>query len=273
MLDWKQINGSWYCYQNEIMVKGWIQDSDKRWYYLNPGDGKMATEWIQIDSRWYYLYPQKTEKDGITHYTGEMATGWIQINSIWYYLYHQKIEKDGITHYTGEMAVNTIIDGWTIDSNGVATLASNTGSITDNAKYIYSFFRQRNWTINSICGMLGNMQGESGIVSDMDEIGGGGGYGLVQWTPKSMLTDWAKQNGLDYKTLETQCKRIQWELENSKQFFATNAYQMSFKQFTQSTNTPTYLAAAFINNYERPTNANQPQRGIWAEQWYNTLVK
>jgi len=25
------------------MVKGWIQDTEKRWYYLNAADGKMAT--------------------------------------------------------------------------------------------------------------------------------------------------------------------------------------------------------------------------------------
>ncbi|EHJ00328.1 Peptidoglycan-binding domain 1 protein [Clostridium sp. DL-VIII] len=145
-------------------------------------------------------------------------------------------------------------------------------NMNDNAKYIYSFFKNKGWTSNSICGMLGNMQGESGIIADKNEAGGGGGYGLVQWTPKSVLTNWASQNGLDYKTVDTQCRRIQWELENGQQFYATSAYPMNFKQFTQSTSTPTYLAAVFINNYERPANSNQPQRGVWAEQWYSTLV-
>lgn len=145
-------------------------------------------------------------------------------------------------------------------------------NMTENANYIYSFFRQKGWTSNSICAMLGNMQGESGIIADMDELSGGGGYGLVQWTPKSNLTNWANQNGLNYRTVDTQCRRLQWELENGEQFYATSAYPMNFREFTQSTSSPTYLAAVFINNYERPYDANQPQRGVWAEQWYSILV-
>lgn len=141
-------------------------------------------------------------------------------------------------------------------------------NMTENAKYIHSFFRAKGWTSNSICAMLGNMQGESGIIANIDEISGGGGYGLVQWTPKSNLTNWANANGLDYRTVDTQCRRIQWELENGQQFYATSAYPMNFKSFTQSTESPTYLAKVFINNYERPANPNQPQRGVWAEEWY-----
>lgn len=145
-------------------------------------------------------------------------------------------------------------------------------NMTTNAKYIYSFFRNKGWTNNSICGMLGNMQGESGIIADLNEAGGGGGYGLVQWTPKSNLTTWANKNGLDYRTVDTQCKRLQWELENGQQFYSTSAYPMNFKKFTQSTESPTYLAKVFINNYERPANPNQPKRGVWAENWYSVLV-
>ncbi|WP_413536540.1 phage tail tip lysozyme [Carnobacterium divergens] len=144
-------------------------------------------------------------------------------------------------------------------------------NVTENAKAIYLFFRNKGWTAQAISGLLGNMQGESGIIADKDELGGGGGYGLVQWTPKSNLVNWANSNGLNYRTVETQCKRIQWELENGKQFYATTAYPLNFRQFTQSTQSPTYLASVFIHNYERPANPNQPQRGIWAEEWFNLL--
>jgi hypothetical protein len=149
------------------------------------------------------------------------------------------------------------------------TMAEN---MTENAKYIFSFFRKNGWTSNSICGMLGNMQAESGIIADRDEVGGGAGYGLVQWTPKSRLTTWANEHRLNYRTVDTQCKRIQWELENGQQFYATTAYPMDFRQFTQSTKSPAYLAEVFIHNYERPANPNQPQRGVWAENWYRALV-
>ena len=38
--------------------------------------------------------------------------------------------------------------------------------IYSNAEYIFEFFRQRGWTTQAICGMLGNMQGDSGIIAD-----------------------------------------------------------------------------------------------------------
>jgi len=145
-------------------------------------------------------------------------------------------------------------------------------NITENANFIYQFFRERNWTSQSICSMLGNMQAESGLIADIDELSGGGGYGLVQWTPKSKLTSWADANGLDYKNIGTQCQRIQWELANSEQYYKTTNYPLTFKEFTESTLTPTYLAETFLHNYERPANLNQPARGVYAEEWYALLA-
>ena len=142
-------------------------------------------------------------------------------------------------------------------------------NMNDNAKKIYNFFKGKGWTLNAIAGMLGNMQGESGIIADIDEKSGGGGYGLVQWTPKSKLVNWANNKGLDYRTVETQCKRIQWELENNEQFYKTSAYPMTFKEYVKSTKSADYLAKVFINNYERPANPNQPNRWTWATNWYN----
>ena len=146
-----------------------------------------------------------------------------------------------------------------------------TEDMTTNAKYIYNFFRARGWTAQAIRGMLGNMQGESGIIADIDEISGGGGYGLVQWTPKSKLVNWANARGLNYRTVETQCQRIQWELENGEQFYRTSAYPLTFRQYIASTSSASYLAQVFINNYERPANPNQPRRWQWATDWYNKL--
>ncbi len=144
--------------------------------------------------------------------------------------------------------------------------------MNSNAKYIYNYFRARGWTAQAICGMLGNMQGESGIIADIDERGGGGGYGLVQWTPKSKLVNWANARGLNYRSVDTQCQRIQWELENGEQFYRTNAYPLTFRQYVASTQSASYLAQVFINNYERPANPNQPNRWAWATNWYNILA-
>jgi len=142
---------------------------------------------------------------------------------------------------------------------------------TENAKYIYQYFKNKGWTCEAIAGMLGNMQAESGIIADIAERGGDG-FGLVQWTPRSKLINWANSLNLDYKEIEAQCRRIQWELENSHQFYSTSQYPLTFKQYTQSTKNPAYLALAFLANYERPLNSNQPIRSTYANNWYDLLV-
>lgn len=136
-----------------------------------------------------------------------------------------------------------------------------------NAKEIYNFFTARGWTKNAICGLLGNMWAESGIQADINEKSGGGGYGLVQWTPKSKLTNWASKQGLNYKTVNTQCRRIQWELENNEQYIKKKAYPLTFREYSQSNESVEYLAAAFVVNYERPRSPNLQKRGQYAREW------
>ena len=141
----------------------------------------------------------------------------------------------------------------------------------ENAEYIFKYFKRRGWTDNAICGMLGNMQAESGIVADIDEYGGGGGYGLVQWTPKSKLTNWASARGLNYRAVDTQCARIQWELNNGEQFYPSSYSRLTFHQYISSNLSPYQLAMIFNANYERPANPNQPARGTYATNWCNIL--
>lgn len=142
----------------------------------------------------------------------------------------------------------------------------------NNAKLFSVYFLNKGWSLNAICGMLGNIQTESfinpGIWESLDEGNVKNGYGIVQWTPSTKYTDWA---GADYKNGNKQCERIIYEMENGIQWYATSSYNMTFKQFSTSTQTPTYLAKAFIENYERPFDTNQPIRGTQAEFWYNYL--
>ena len=39
------------------MRVGWYQDTDGRWYYLDPANGNMLVGWLQIGGVWYYLNP------------------------------------------------------------------------------------------------------------------------------------------------------------------------------------------------------------------------
>lgn len=143
----------------------------------------------------------------------------------------------------------------------------------NNAKYIKNFFTQKGWTLESICGMLGNIQVESGIKPDIHEIGGGSGYGLTQWTPDTKLKNWANENHLNYRLIRTQCERIQYECDSELQWGTKFVeVKMTFKQFTKSKATPTYLAKVFIYNYEKPQILDQPKRGKIAEEWYRYFL-
>ncbi|MCU7526198.1 MAG: hypothetical protein HF308_17115 [Ignavibacteria bacterium] len=148
--------------------------------------------------------------------------------------------------------------------------------MTVNAQYILNYLLAKGWTKNAICGMLGNMQSESSINParwQSDNVGNtSAGFGLVQWTPASKYLNWCTSNNLPYKEMDSNLLRILWEVDNHQQWYATNSYPMSFTEFTQSTQTPEYLAQAFITNYERPADPTQPQRSTNARYWYDNLT-
>lgn len=163
----------------------------------------------------------------------------------------------------------------------MATHSSNTylewygTEMTDNAEYIYSYFKSKGWTKNAICAMLGNMQRESGINpglwESLDYGNYSGGYGLVQWTPATNLINWCNSNNLDHSQMDSQLARIMYELNNGIQWIATSSYPESFSEFTQSTASVDYLTRAFLANYERAGVSALSERLQHAEYWYNNL--
>lgn len=142
----------------------------------------------------------------------------------------------------------------------------------ETAQQIWSYLTGKGWTKESVAAVLGNMQSESGVIADRwesDKVGNmSGGYGLVQWTPAAKYIDWAKANNLVYQQVISQCKRLEWEVARNEQFSHPG---MTFKQFTQSKQSPESLADIFIRYYERPYNPNQPARQTQARYWFNLL--
>lgn len=162
-----------------------------------------------------------------------------------------------------------MIGNWT---NGPALQALTEAERQQNAREIWGYFQQRGWTLESVSGMLGNIHYESGINPGQWEeqfpIYGAGGFGLVQWTPWTKFSNWA---GSDWETNYTkQLARIQWELDNNDQWIPVSSYgYMTFQQYTQSTQTPEYLAEVFEYSYERGTWA--AARSTYAREWYDYL--
>lgn len=144
--------------------------------------------------------------------------------------------------------------------------------MTINAQYIMGYLLTAGWTKEAIAGVLGNMQSEStinpGIWQNLDEGNMSLGFGLVQWTPASKYIDWANSRGLPYKEMDSNLKRIEYEVENNIQWIHSD---MTFKQFTQLTSSPEECAELFLRHYERPANPNQPNRATQARYWYDNL--
>lgn len=142
----------------------------------------------------------------------------------------------------------------------------------NNAIMLYNYFYSVGWSLNAICGMLGNMQSEStinpGIWEGLQEGHLNVGYGLVQWTPASKYINWA---GADYGDGNKQCSRIVWEKDNGAQWIPTSTYPQSFADFSVSTDSPYTLGLMFLACYERPFDPHQPIRGQQAEYWFEYL--
>lgn len=184
--------------------------------------------------------------------------------------YYYNYPWDCVLRYTAEDEPEIITP---ISSNHYLT----TSQMQVNAKYIYRYFKGKGWTDNAIAGMLGNMQREStinpGIWQSLNEGNMSGGFGLVQWTPATNLIDWANSNGLTPSAMDTQLKRIEYELANGLQYYKTDSYPLSFKEFTQSTQSPEYLASAFLHNYERAGVPAEDERRTNARYWYDYLIE
>lgn len=127
------------------------------------------------------------------------------------------------------------------------------GEMESNAKEIYTYLSDKGWTINAISGLLGNMQREStinpGLWQSLKEGNYSGGYGLVQWTPATKYTNWAKANGYDIGDGTVQLYWIDQLSESTGEWIKTSAYNLTWSQFKTSTETPEYLASAYTSAF------------------------
>lgn len=151
----------------------------------------------------------------------------------------------------------------------------------NNARCFYGEMHARGFTLNSICGMLGNIYYESGINPNMWQNNFAGslpvneeGFGLVQWTPYTKITDWLKDKNVwgkfeQYGTAE--CTRINYEFENGLQYSPVAGYMLSAQEFKKSNADVSYLTRAFHYNYERGGYSSGALREAKAVELYNYL--
>lgn len=145
----------------------------------------------------------------------------------------------------------------------------------NNSTIIKAYLVSKGWTLNAIAGLLGNMQSESsvnpGIWQSLNSGNMSGGFGLVQWTPATNFTNWADANGYVWTDGFAQLKWIDEYTTSFGQWIPTIDYALSFEEFKTSSESPQYLASAFLKNFERAGVEVEQQRQAQAIAWYNYL--
>lgn len=143
----------------------------------------------------------------------------------------------------------------------------------NNANIIINYYRGQGLDDRTIAAILGNMQAESTLSPGLNERGGGGGYGLVQWTPKQDLIDACNYLNLSpYTSGDVQIQVVIEEIIGDQsirqwytsQGFISNYYNSGatsdmigitgndFLHNTMGWN-PDKLAVMFMAGYERPS--------------------
>lgn len=150
----------------------------------------------------------------------------------------------------------------------------NQTEMENNADIVINYYRSIGINDKTIAGILGNMQAESTLSPGLNERGGGGGYGLVQWTPKQDLINACSILGLSpYTSGDVQIQVIIHEVLNNPQsiaqwytsqgfishYYNSGATQdmigVTGQDFLDNTMNwePDKLAIMFMAGYERPS--------------------
>lgn len=171
----------------------------------------------------------------------------------------------------------------------------NQSEMENNATIIINYYRSIGLEDRTIAGILGNMQAESTLSPILNERGGGGGYGLVQWTPKSDLINACSTLGLSpYTSGDVQIQVIIEEIngpQSVRQWYTTQGFISNYynsgatsdmigvtgNDFLHNTMNwnPEKLAVMFMAGYERPSYNplinHYQNRMQYARNWFNFM--
>lgn len=168
-----------------------------------------------------------------------------------------------------------------------------------NAEYIYNFLKKQGWTVEAICGVLGNMQKESSMNPGAWQYweNQSYGFGLAQWSESKEFLEFAHLDTvqaselserspqkmmdaqLDYlmKSLnaDTDGVECRWLVPADEKYYKfplsdDDLKNMTVKEFSQSTDDYKELAMVFHASYERSGDDKDgiQKRVDYAETWY-----
>lgn len=151
----------------------------------------------------------------------------------------------------------------------------NEEKMQNNAYEFYLYFSDKGATLESICGMLGNIQRESTINPGIKETESEtSGWGLIQWTPSTVLRNWCTQYGYNWYDGIAQCERIWNEGTGEKgangYWLPTQDYSYSWLEFIALTDVHESVYA-YLYERERAGVIAIEERLSNADKWYQYL--
>lgn len=170
----------------------------------------------------------------------------------------------------------------------------STNEATENALMIYSILYNLGWTLNAICGVIGNFESESGlnpwrwqndvVIASNDsyniDVSTAHGYGLPQFTPAGK---YAHDNnaaalvgfGVNYDDVTGSLNDGTAQLNFINQYAdyqSTGTWPQSYSDFKTWSGSPEDAASIWLHNYERPLSySTEGTRRSNARYWFDLL--
>lgn len=159
------------------------------------------------------------------------------------------------------------------ESYGALTETQINGNVDAFAAYFDGYM-----TLEAMAGILGNIQRESQLNPGQLEGGKGGskdyGYGLIQWTPGSIIVNWSGARGLNWYDGDVQCYRIKCEGEAIEgaggTWLTTSEYPYSWTEFCALTDSAE-ACKAYLAERERAGVAALEERLEYTAHWAEYL--
>lgn len=120
--------------------------------------------------------------------------------------------------------------------------------VQENIQMFYDYFYDK-MTLEAMAGIMGNILRESAFNPGQIQMAGGTGHGLIQWTPGTIIINYAETKGQDWYSGDLQCLRIWEELQLIEPgYYPAGAYkQITAEKFLELDNVETATRAFYVN--------------------------
>ncbi len=133
-----------------------------------------------------------------------------------------------------------------------------------NATEIYNYCMNDGFTIQATCALLGNIQRESSLNPGKKQ-GENLAWGLIQWDPHTVLTDWASENG--YNWWDGAAQMIFITGDDVVHWHEKPQFPYSYEDFKQMTDID-LATEVYKENRERNSLQDLDLRQTYAWNWY-----